>query len=167
MRSLGWGWLLALGVVGADQASKAWVRGHLVPGQVVRVTDWFNWVLAFNQGAAFSFLASSGGWQKGLFSAIAVLAVIVLSILIWRHAAERWFCTGLALIMGGALGNLVDRLVAGEVTDFVQWHVGQHYWPAFNGADSAITLGVVMLLLEGQGKRASAKSGEKPGGPLA
>ncbi|WP_297455664.1 signal peptidase II, partial [Ferrovum sp.] len=68
---------------------------------------------------------------------------------------------------GGALGNLVDRLVAGEVTDFVQWHVGQHYWPAFNGADSAITVGVVMLLLEGQGKRASAKSGEKSGGPLA
>ena len=168
MRSLGLGWLLALGVVAVDQVSKAWVRGHLVPGQVVRVTDWFDWVLAFNQGAAFSFLASSGGWQKGVFSAIAVFAIVVLSILIRRHATERWFCTGLALIMGGALGNLMDRLVAGAVTDFVQWHVGQHYWPAFNGADSAITVGVVMLLLEGKGKKSpSARAQEDSGRPPA
>ncbi|MDA8416859.1 MAG: signal peptidase II [Betaproteobacteria bacterium] len=153
MPSLVKAWLIALLVVGIDQFSKYWVRGHLLPGEVVYVTDWFNWVLAFNRGAAFSFLASSGGWQKLLFDAIAILAVLVINVLIFRQRGERGFCTGLALIMGGALGNLVDRLMAGEVTDFVQWHIGLHYWPAFNGADSAITLGVAILLLDGVMKK--------------
>lgn len=149
MPSLLKAWLVALVVVAIDQASKYWVRMHLMPGEVVRVTDWFNLVLAFNQGAAFSFLASSGGWQKILFSGFAVIAVVVINGLILRQAEDRGFCVGLALVMGGALGNLIDRLRAGEVTDFVQWHVGTHSWPAFNGADSAITLGVAILLLDG------------------
>ncbi len=142
-------WLLALLVVALDQFSKSWVRSHLFPGEVMRVTDWFDWVLAYNQGAAFSFLANSGGWQKGLFSAIAIIAVAVINGLLLRHEGNRLYAAGLAFIMGGALGNLLDRLLAGQVTDFVQWHVGHHYWPAFNGADAAITVGVVLLLLDG------------------
>ncbi|NDU86129.1 MAG: signal peptidase II [Ferrovum sp.] len=161
MRSLAWGWLRALVIVVVDQGSKVWVRAHLMQGESVRVNDYFNWVLFYNPGAAFNFLAQSGGWQKGFFSTIALVAVVTLSVLLWRHAGERLFCAGLALIMGGAVGNLVDRLTVGEVTDFVQWHVGQHYWPAFNGADSAITVGVVLLLWDNIfSRRESAESGQ-------
>lgn len=158
MPSLVRAWVVALLVVGIDQGSKYWIRQHLQPGQIVRVTDWFNWVLAFNQGAAFNFLATSGGWQKILFSAIALIAIAVINGLVWRYRQERWFCAGLSLIMGGALGNLMDRLMAGQVTDFVQWHVGRYAWPAFNGADAAITLGVVMLLLDGMVKKTDGAS---------
>ncbi len=146
MRSLA-RWLgLALVVTLADQASKRWITAWMGSDPIRRVNDYFDLVLAHNQGAAFSLLADASGWQRYFFSGIAVAALLFIGILIVRHANNRRFCLGLSLIMGGALGNLVDRVLLGTVTDFVQWHVGQHYWPAFNLADSAITLGVAVLL---------------------
>ena len=146
MRSLA-RWLgLALVVTLADQASKRWITAWMGADPIRRVNDYFDLVLAHNQGAAFSLLADASGWQRYFFSGIAVVALLFIGILIVRHANNRRFCLGLSLIMGGALGNLVDRVLLGTVTDFVQWHVGQHYWPAFNLADSAITLGVAVLL---------------------
>ncbi len=140
-------WLgLALVVTLADQASKRWITAWMGTDLIRRVNDYFDLVLAHNQGAAFSLLANASGWQRYFFSGIALAALLFIGILIVRHANNRRFCLGLSLIMGGALGNLVDRVLLGTVTDFIQWHVGHHYWPAFNLADSAITLGVVVLL---------------------
>jgi signal peptidase II len=137
---------LALVVTLADQASKRWVTAWMGSDPIRRVNDYFDLVLAHNQGAAFSLLADASGWQRYFFSGIAVAALLFIGMLIVRHKDNRRFCLGLSLIMGGALGNLVDRVLLGTVTDFVQWHVGQHYWPAFNLADSAITFGVAVLL---------------------
>jgi signal peptidase II len=146
MRSLA-KWLgLAVVVTLADQASKRWITAWMGTPPIRRVNDYFDLVLAHNQGAAFSLLADASGWQRYFFSGIALAALLFIGILIVRHANNRRFCLGLSLIMGGALGNLVDRVLLGTVTDFIQWHVGHHYWPAFNLADSAITLGVAVLL---------------------
>ena len=144
---LAWPGLL-LAVTLLDQASKHWVLGWANPDAPYRVTRWFNVVLAHNQGAAFSFLANGGSSSRILFSLVALAALLFMGRLMWQHGDKALFCSGLALIMGGALGNLVDRLRLGTVTDFIQWHVGEHYWPAFNVADSAITAGVVILLLD-------------------
>ncbi len=140
-------WLLVAGtVVALDQWSKRWILQFMADAPLRFVNDWFDLVLAHNQGAAFSFLAGAGGWQRGFFSAVAVLAIGFMFWLIGRHLEEPRFCLGLSLISGGAAGNLIDRIRWGTVTDFIQWHVGTHYWPAFNTADSAITLGVAILL---------------------
>lgn len=139
-------WLIVLLVILADQLSKWWMNTHFQLGEVLRVTDWFDWVLAHNRGAAFSFLADGILWQRILLSLISVAAIIFMMRLLSRHGQSSPFYAGLSLIMGGAIGNLIDRLMTGEVTDFIQWHVGNHYWPAFNLADSAITLGVTLLL---------------------
>ncbi|MDE1942398.1 MAG: lipoprotein signal peptidase [Betaproteobacteria bacterium] len=141
--------LLAFVVALLDQWSKQAIVSWMGVRPLVRVNDFFNLVLAHNQGAAFSFLANAGGWQRGFFSLIALAAIVFIGILIFRHPSQPRFCFGLTLIMGGALGNLIDRVRWGTVTDFIQWHVGQHYWPAFNLADSAITLGVAVLLWDG------------------
>ena len=141
--------LLAVVVALLDQWSKQAIVSWMGVRPLVRVNDFFNLVLAHNQGAAFSFLADAGGWQRGFFSLIALAAIVFIGILIFRHPSQPRFCFGLTLIMGGALGNLIDRVRWGTVTDFIQWHVGQHYWPAFNLADSAITLGVAVLLWDG------------------
>lgn len=137
---------LALGVALVDQVSKHWITTWMEATPLHRVNDYFDLVLAHNEGAAFSFLADAGGWQRYFFSGIALAALLFMGMLIHRHADNRRFCFGLSLIMGGALGNLLDRVRVGTVTDFIQWHVGNHYWPAFNLADSAITLGVAVLL---------------------
>ncbi|MHB8352898.1 MAG: signal peptidase II [Burkholderiales bacterium] len=146
MRNLAQWFGLALVVALADQLSKRWITAWMGTDPIRRINDYFDLVLAHNQGAAFSFLADASGWQRHLFSGIALAALLFIGILIRRHADNRRFCLGLSLIMGGALGNLVDRVRIGTVTDFIQWHVGHHYWPAFNLADSAITLGVAVLL---------------------
>jgi len=146
MRNLVQWFGLAFVVALADQASKRWIITWMGTAPIRRVNDYFDLVLAHNEGAAFSFLADASGWQRYLFSGIALAALLYIGILIARHADNRPFCLGLGLIMGGALGNLVDRILVGTVTDFIQWHVGHHYWPAFNLADSAITLGVAVLL---------------------
>ncbi|MBU6504714.1 MAG: lipoprotein signal peptidase [Betaproteobacteria bacterium] len=149
MRSLLRWSLLAAVVALLDQLSKAAVISWMGHQHLVRINDFFDLVLAHNQGAAFSFLADAGGWQRSFFSVIALAAIVFIGILIFRHPSQPRFCFGLTLIMGGALGNLIDRMRWGTVTDFIQWHVAQHYWPAFNLADSAITLGVVVLLWDG------------------
>jgi signal peptidase II len=102
----------------------------------------------FNTGAAFSFLATAQGWQTLFFAAIAVVASVVIGFLIVRNAGKSLFCAGLALILGGALGNLYDRLVYGKVVDFLDFHAAGWHWPAFNVADSAITVGAAILILE-------------------
>ena len=141
--------ILASAVALLDQVSKRFIVEWMGPLPLYRVNDFFDLVLAHNQGAAFSLLADAGGWQRGLFSAIALAAVFFIGILIFRHPSQNRFCFGLSLVMGGALGNLIDRVRWGTVTDFIQWHVGHHYWPAFNLADSAITVGVAVLLWDG------------------
>lgn len=143
-------WLSVISIVVLlDQWSKRWVLQFLADVPVQFVNTWFDLVLAHNQGAAFSFLAEAGGWQREFFSAVAILAIGFLLWTMGRHLEEPRFCFGLSLISGGAAGNLIDRIHWGTVTDFIQWHVGAHYWPAFNIADSAITLGVATLLWDG------------------
>jgi len=140
---------LAAAVVVADRLSKLAVLDALVPGERIAVTGFCNLVLVFNRGAAFSFLAGASGWQTLLFAVIALAAALVVSWLILRMPGRRLLCTGLALILGGALGNLVDRLLYGQVVDFVDLHAFGWHWPAFNVADSGITLGAGLVILEG------------------
>lgn len=147
-RLVPWFALAAL-VFAADQASKVAVSSSLRPGEFREVTGFFNLVLAYNRGAAFSFLSDAGGWQRPLFIAVAAVAVAVIATLLAKHAQERVFCAGLALILGGALGNVCDRVVLGHVVDFLDFHaLGWHFW-AFNLADSAISVGAGLLILDG------------------
>src|SRR3982075_268890 len=143
-------WLgLALLIALADQASKYAISSSLRFGEVREVAPFFNLVLAHNRGAAFSFLADAAGWQRALFIGIAVAATAVIVFLLARHSSERLFSAGLALILGGALGNLWDRVALGHVVDFLDFHAfGWHFW-AFNLADSAITVGAALLILDG------------------
>ena len=135
-------------VVFFDYISKIAVLGSFSPGESRAVTSFFNLVLVFNKGAAFSFLATAQGWQTPLFVAIAVVASFVIGFLILRNGDKKLFCGGLGLILGGALGNLYDRLAYGHVVDFLDFHaLGWHY-PAFNVADSAITVGAAILIVE-------------------
>ena len=145
MRWTRWLVLSALVVI-ADMATKAWVSHAFVRGEVLEVTPFFNLVLTHNTGAAFSFLASAGGWQRWFFTAIAVAISIAIVVLLARGRGDAWISAALALVLGGALGNLYDRLTLGEVVDFVQLHAAGYYWPAFNVADSAITVGVAFLV---------------------
>jgi signal peptidase II len=137
---------VALIVAVVDQISKALVSRWLEPNGIHRVNDNFDMVLAHNRGAAFSFLAQAGGWQRFFFSGLAIAAIAIISRLIYRNNDKPRLCLGLSLILGGAVGNLVDRILVGTVTDFIQWHAGGFYWPAFNVADAAITVGVVILI---------------------
>ena len=143
-------WLaLAALIVVADQASKHAVSASLRPGEFREVTGFFNLVLAYNRGAAFSFLSDAGGWQRILFIGVAAVAAGIITTLLVRHSGERLLCAGLGLILGGALGNVCDRVVLGHVVDFLDFHaLGWHFW-AFNLADSAITLGAGLLILDG------------------
>jgi signal peptidase II len=143
-------WLALAAVLAlADQASKGAISANLRIGEAREITGFFNLVLAHNRGAAFSFLSDAGGWQRALFIGIAVLATAVIVVMLVRHSGERLFSAGLALILGGALGNLWDRIVLGYVVDFLDFHaLGWHFW-AFNLADSAITVGAGLLILDG------------------
>lgn len=145
--ALGFGVLVALAVIVLDQLSKLWVFAHFVPGESVAVTPFFNLVLVFNPGAAFSFLAEHTGWQRWFFS---VIALAISSWIIWQLRSAKpatCFSIALALIMGGALGNLIDRLWLGMVIDFIDVHAGGWHWPAFNIADSAVCVGAVLYVL--------------------
>ncbi|HKO87689.1 MAG TPA: signal peptidase II [Burkholderiales bacterium] len=142
-------WLPAAGLIAlADQATKWWILSALKDGQPIQVTSFFDLVLAYNRGAAFSFLADQDGWQRLFFIAIAVVASGVIIYLLRKHADEKIFCLGLALILGGALGNLWDRVLLGHVVDFLLFHWQGRAFPAFNLADSAITLGAGLLILD-------------------
>lgn len=139
---------LAAGVVALDLATKYVVLQNLAYGERIPVTGFFNLVLVFNKGAAFSFLASAPGWQTTFFALVAVVASVVIGWLLLRQPEKRLFCTGLGLILGGALGNLHDRVVYGHVVDFLDFHAAGWHWPAFNVADSGITVGAGLLILE-------------------
>ena len=148
--SSAWRWfVLAAAVVLADQLTKAIVLGRFALGERLEVTGFFNMVLVYNKGAAFSFLSEAGGWQTPLLIGFAVVAIGILGTLIVRSPRRRLMCTGFALILGGALGNLIDRFRYGQVVDFLDFHAAGWHWPAFNVADSAITIGAVLLILEG------------------
>jgi signal peptidase II len=141
-----WLWLAA-GVIAADQISKAAILGMLQEGDGRAVTGFFSLVLMYNTGAAFSFLASASGWQRWLLAGIAVVATIVIVGLL-RRGGSALYCAGLALILGGALGNLYDRLALGKVVDFLLFHYAGWAYPAFNVADSAITVGAALVILD-------------------
>ena len=142
-------WLgLATLVVLLDQASKAWVLASFRYLESVVVTPFFNLVLVYNSGAAFSFLAGAGGWQKWFFVVLALGISAWLLSLLRHHAQERLLPTALSLILGGALGNVIDRLRFDVVVDFLDFHLAGYHWPAFNVADSAISVGVALMLLQ-------------------
>jgi signal peptidase II len=134
-------------VIVLDLATKWWVVAVFREGQELPVTSFMSLVLAYNTGAAFSFLAGADGWQRWFFSAVAVAASVVIVILL-RRGGNRIYCLGLALILGGALGNLWDRVTIGRVTDFLLFHYQGWSWPAFNVADSAITVGAALLIVD-------------------
>lgn len=168
-RGAGWvRWLgLSAAVLAIDLATKAWASTALVSGEPVRVTGFFNLVLVHNPGAAFSFLANAGGWQRWFFVGVTVIVSAVLLWLLRKDAANRVLAMAYSLVLGGAFGNLWDRLTLGKVVDFIQLHAAGYYWPAFNAADSAITLGVVLLLWDGlreaRGKPPAAAGDSRPG----
>lgn len=142
-----WGWLLiSIGVVGLDQITKWAVQQTMVYGQSVPILPFFNLVLVYNPGAAFSFLSSASGWQRELFIAIGVAASALIVHLLRRHRGDALFCFALSLILGGAIGNVIDRFHLGAVVDFIDVHVAGYHWPAFNLADSAITCGAALLI---------------------
>lgn len=140
-------WLaLAAGVIVLDQLSKAWVLAAFEVGEVLPVTGFFDLVLVFNSGAAFSFLAGAGGWQRWFFVVLALGISAWIVAALRRHPHLRLQSVALALVLGGALGNVVDRLRFGAVADFLSFHLAGWYWPAFNVADSAISVGVALLV---------------------
>lgn len=147
---LPWLWLSLLVFV-LDQASKLYFDNSLsMYQQIVIIPDYFSWTLAYNTGAAFSFLADAGGWQRWFFAAIAVVVSVVLVIWLKRlKAYETWLAVALALVLGGALGNVFDRVVYGHVVDFILVHwQNRWYFPAFNVADMAISCGAALLVLD-------------------
>ena len=146
-RALPW-FATAAAVVVADRLTKVLVLEAFAPGESRLVTGFLNLVLVFNKGAAFSFLAGAAGWQTPLFMAIALVAAAVVSVLLLRRPGRSLFSGGLALILGGALGNLWDRIAWGHVVDFLDFHAAGWHWPAFNVADSAITVGAGLLIVE-------------------
>lgn len=145
-----WAWFaLAAAVVAADQLTKAAVLASFAHGERRELTGFLNLVLVYNKGAAFSMFADAAGWQTPLLAGFAMIAAVVVGFLIVRNPAKRLLCLGLALILGGALGNLIDRLRYGQVVDFLDFHAWGWHWPAFNVADSAICVGAAILILEG------------------
>ena len=139
--------LVVLLLVVLDQATKQLAISELVPGVANPVFPWLNWTLLFNRGAAFSLLADAGGWQRLFLVAISIGVAGVITVMLWRSPAQQKLqSSALVLLLAGALGNLIDRLRFGEVTDFIQVHYAGWYFPAFNVADSAITVGVITLI---------------------
>lgn len=143
-------WLLLAGlIVIGDQLSKFAILDSLQYGQrLALIPGWFDLTLVYNTGAAFSFLASAGGWQRWFFVGIGVGATLFILWMLARHPGQRLFSFALSLIMGGAVGNVIDRLLHGKVVDFLLVYRDPWYWPAFNVADSAITVGAVFLIVD-------------------
>jgi len=142
-------WLaLSAVVIALDQLTKHWIAQAFSLGETLFVAPFFNLVLAYNTGAAFSLFATASGWQRAFFIAIAVVASAVIVHLLRKHPGKTLFNLALSLILGGALGNLWDRIQFGHVVDFLQFHYAGYYFPAFNAADSAITVGAALLILD-------------------
>jgi len=149
--SSGWRWLpLSAAVIVADQLAKAWIVHHFSLFERVHVLPVLDVILTYNTGAAFSFLSQASGWQRWLFVllALAVSGALIVWMRRLNARAHALLAAGLALIVGGALGNMIDRIMIGRVVDFIHVHWGHAYFPAFNIADSAITIGAAMLLLD-------------------
>ena len=144
---LAWLWLSGLVLV-LDQITKLVVMQNLELYEAIPLTDFFNLVRAHNTGAAFSLFASQPGWQRGFFIGVALIASAVILHLLRKTRGRGLFCIALALILGGAIGNVIDRTLYGYVVDFLDFYLGQWHWPAFNVADSAITMGAVLLILD-------------------
>ena len=145
-RNIGpWLWLAGVLIL-LDQISKWVVLGSLHPGETRYVTPFWNWVLTFNPGAAFSFLSDASGWQRWFFTLLALGVSGWIVVMLRQHRNEFRLSLALTLVLGGAVGNVIDRLRFGAVVDFIQWHVAGYYWPAFNVADSAITIGAILLV---------------------
>jgi signal peptidase II len=148
--SRAWRWFaLSAALVVADQLVKWMVLQHFAPGEQRPVTSFFNLVLVFNKGAAFSLFAQAPGWQTPILTGFALVASVVVGWFIVRSPGKTLFNLGLALILGGAIGNVIDRLRFGQVVDFLDFHAFGSHWPAFNVADSAISIGAAILILEG------------------
>ncbi len=142
-------WLgLAFLILVVDQLTKVLILAWYHYGEATELTSWLNIVRVHNRGAAFSFLAGADGWQRWFFVGIGIAAALFIIHLLRTHAGQRLFCLALSCVMGGALGNVLDRLLHGYVVDMVDFHIGSWHFPAFNVADSAITLGVILLLLD-------------------
>jgi signal peptidase II len=135
-------------VIVLDLYTKHLIEAAFQFGEQLKITSFFDLVRYHNQGAAFGFLNDAGGWQKWFFTGISIVAAIVITYLIKKNPSQKLFCFGLALVLGGALGNLYDRVTLGYVVDFLNVHYQNYYWPAFNVADSAISVGVALLLLD-------------------
>jgi signal peptidase II len=142
-------WLgLAFVLLLIDQFTKLLILGYYHLGESTHLTNFFNIVRTHNSGAAFSFLAGGSGWQRWFFVGIAVAAVIFILFMLRSHAGQKLFCFALACILGGAIGNVIDRLLHGYVIDFLDFHYHRWHFPAFNVADSAITIGAACLILD-------------------
>ncbi len=146
------GLMLWLGVatvaVLLDQLSKITMSRLLAYGQSEVITSYFNLVMVYNKGAAFSFLSNQGGWQRWFFSALALGVSVFIVFMLKKNANQRMFCWSLSLILGGAVGNLIDRIAYGHVIDFLDFHIGGWHRPAFNVADGAITIGAALFVLD-------------------
>ncbi|MCG8015177.1 MAG: signal peptidase II [Candidatus Thiodiazotropha sp. 'RUGA'] len=145
---INWLWLSFV-VILLDQLTKQMADRMLTLYEPVYVLPIFDLTLLYNKGAAFSFLSDQGGWQRWFFTVLAIVVTTVLTVWLWRlKQQEKWVAVSLSLIIGGAIGNVIDRILFGHVIDFLHFHYQQHYWPAFNVADSAITLGVGIMLYD-------------------
>jgi signal peptidase II len=144
-----WPWLgIALVIVLLDQFTKTLIVGYYELGQSTAVTSFFNIVRAHNTGAAFSFLAGASGWQRWFFLGIGVLAAGFIVYMLHRHGQQKLFAWALALVLGGAVGNVIDRALHGHVVDFLDFHAAGWHFPAFNVADCGITVGAALLILD-------------------
>ena len=144
-----WPWLgLALVIVIIDQFTKTLILGYYKYGDATYVTSFFNVVRAHNTGAAFSFLAGADGWQRWFFMAIGIGAAVFIIWMLKSHAGQKLFSFSMAAILGGAIGNVIDRMMHGYVVDFLDFHLAGRHFPAFNVADSAITIGAICLILD-------------------
>ncbi|MCI4427944.1 MAG: lipoprotein signal peptidase [Burkholderiales bacterium] len=142
-------WLaIAALIIIADQFTKTLIIGNFQHGEGITVTSFFNLVRVHNEGAAFSFLASESGWQRWFFTALGLAAAVFIVWMLRTHGGQRLFGFALALVLGGAVGNVIDRLLHGYVVDFIQVHYGGWYFPSFNVADSAISIGAACLILD-------------------
>ena len=142
-------WLgLALIILIADQFTKTLILGYYKLGDATYVASFFNVVRAHNTGAAFSFLADAGGWQRYFFTAIGIAATLLIVWMLRSHNGQKLFAFALSCILGGAVGNVVDRLMHGYVVDFLDFHFAGYHFPAFNIADSGITIGAMCLILD-------------------
>lgn len=139
---------IAFVVLALDLATKYWVESSLVYGQQIPITPFFNLVLTYNPGAAFSFLSDASGWQRWFLSGIALIASVVIIFLLYKYTENKLFCLALSFVLGGALGNLWDRITLGHVVDFLDFYIGSYHWPAFNVADSAIFIGAALLIYD-------------------